>query len=84
MPSQANLAIDWRAGYGPIAHQSETIERMQTLVHRMVAQGRVADEASAHALLAAADRVACMAPDGQCKFPHPWPPQIPPGRTPGL
>ncbi|AVR87606.1 MAG TPA: xylulose 5-phosphate 3-epimerase [Dokdonella sp.] len=34
---------------------------MQTLVHRMVAQGRVADEASAHALLAAADRVACMA-----------------------
>ena len=61
MPSQANLAIDWRAGYGPIAHQSETIERMQTLVHRMVAQGRVADEASAHALLAAADRVACMA-----------------------
>ena len=61
MPSQANLAIDWRAGYGPIAHQSETIERMQTLVHRMVAQGRVADEASAHALLAAADRVACRA-----------------------
>ncbi len=61
MPSQANLAIDWRAGYGPIAHQSETIERMQTLVHRMVAQGRVADEASAHALLAAADRVACTA-----------------------
>ena len=24
------------------------------------------------------------APDGQVKFPHPWPPQIPPGRTPGL
>jgi len=23
-------------------------------------------------------------PDGQVKFPHPWPPQIPPGRTPGL
>ena len=21
------------------------------------------------------------APDGQVKFPHPWPPQIPPGRT---
>ena len=20
-------------------------------------------------------------PDGQVKFPHPWPPQIPPGRT---
>jgi hypothetical protein len=24
------------------------------------------------------------APDGQVKFPHPWPPQIPPGRTAGL
>ena len=24
------------------------------------------------------------APDGQVKFPHPWPPQIPPGRTPRL
>jgi transposase len=23
-------------------------------------------------------------PDGHCKFPHPWPPQIPPGRRPGL
>jgi methyl-accepting chemotaxis protein len=23
-------------------------------------------------------------PDGQVKFPHPWPPQIPPGRTLGL
>jgi len=22
-----------------------------------------------------------MIPDGQVKFPHPWPPQIPPGRT---
>ena len=23
-------------------------------------------------------------PDGHVKFPHPWPPQIPPGRTPEL
>ena len=61
MSSQANLATDWRAGYGPIAHRSETIERMQALVQRLVAQRRIADEASAHALLAAADRVACMA-----------------------
>ena len=22
-----------------------------------------------------------LPPDGQVKFPHPWPPQIPPGRT---
>ena len=61
MSSQANLATDWRAGYGPIAHRSETIERMQALVQRLVAQRRIADEASAHALLAAADRVACTA-----------------------
>ena len=25
-----------------------------------------------------------LIPDGQVKFPHPWPPQIPPGRTAGL
>jgi len=25
-----------------------------------------------------------LSPDGQVKFPHPWPPQIPPGRTVGL
>ena len=25
-----------------------------------------------------------VGPDGQVKFPHPWPPQIPPGRTAGL
>ena len=46
MPSQANLAIDWRAGYGPIAHRSETIERMQALVQRLVAQRRIADAVS--------------------------------------
>jgi hypothetical protein len=23
-------------------------------------------------------------PDGHCKFPHLWPPQIPPGKTAGL
>ena len=26
-------------------------------------------------------RRGCHLPDGQVKFPHPWPPQIPPGRT---
>lgn len=25
--------------------------------------------------------LARVVPDGQFKFPHPWPPQIPPGRT---
>lgn len=28
--------------------------------------------------------IGAIAPDGQVKFPHPWPPQIPPGRTVGL
>ncbi len=28
--------------------------------------------------------LASVVPDGQVKFPHPWPPQIPPGRTVGL
>lgn len=31
-----------------------------------------------------ARRLADFGPDGQVKFPHPWPPQIPPGRTAGL
>ena len=31
-----------------------------------------------------ADRLQSLVPDGQVKFPHPWPPQIPPGRTAGL
>ncbi|MGS5088666.1 M23 family metallopeptidase [Hydrogenophaga sp. A37] len=29
-------------------------------------------------------RFLAAGPDGQVKFPHPWPPQIPPGRTAGL
>ena len=31
-----------------------------------------------------ADKNRLKIPDGQVKFPHPWPPQIPPGRTAGL
>lgn len=31
-----------------------------------------------------AQKAAAVDPDGQVKFPHPWPPQIPPGRTPRL
>ena len=40
--------------------------------------------ASLGAVLALAFGVVHLAPDGQVKFPHPWPPQIPPGRTPRL
>ena len=32
-------------------------------------------------MLDAMQVVLTAAPDGQVKFPHPWPPQIPPGRT---
>ena len=32
-------------------------------------------------LLGAIMVLAMHAPDGQVKFPHPWPSQIPPGRT---
>ena len=37
-PHQTNPLADWRAGYGPIVHRAETIERMQALVQRLVAQ----------------------------------------------
>ncbi|MBS0408216.1 MAG: xylulose 5-phosphate 3-epimerase, partial [Proteobacteria bacterium] len=60
-PHQTNPLADWQAGYGPIVHRAETIERMQALVQRLVAQQRVADEATAHTLLAAADRLSCTA-----------------------
>mgnify|MGYP001766553185 CR=1 FL=1 len=60
-PHQANPLADWQSGYGPIVHRAETIERMQALVQRLVTQMRVADVATAHALLSAADRVSCTA-----------------------
>ena len=42
------------------------------------------DSTRADVLIDGADQMLCAAPDGQVKFPHPWPPQIPPGRTAGL
>lgn len=50
-----------------------------------LASAPCADEGSQ---LGVAAFIACccnlLDPDGQVKFPHPWPPQIPPGRTAGL
>ena len=66
-PHQTNPLADWQAGYGPIVHRAETIERMQALVQRLVAQQRVADEATAHTLLAAADRC-CRRPKTEPLF----------------
>ena len=51
----------WLAGHGPIAHRADTVERVHALVARLVADGRMADEATAYALLAAADRLTCTA-----------------------
>ena len=44
----------WRAGYGPIRHEAETVERIAALA----ASGRVEPD-RLYALLAAADRLAC-------------------------
>ena len=51
----------WRSGHGPIVHRDETVDRVEALVARLVAEGRVADEASAYTVLAAADRLSCVA-----------------------
>ncbi|TXH95241.1 MAG: xylulose 5-phosphate 3-epimerase [Pseudomonas sp.] len=51
----------WLAGCGPIAHRAETVTRMAEQVARLVAGGRIASEDQAYALLAAADRLSCVA-----------------------
>ncbi len=61
MTTPLDAQARWQAGHGPIAHRAETVDRIGTLVARLVADRRVADEDIAYALLAAADRVACMA-----------------------
>ena len=51
----------WFAGHGPIVHHEETVARVDALVAGLIADGRVADEATAYTLLAAADRLGCVA-----------------------
>ena len=51
----------WLLGRGPIQHREETVERVTALVARLVADGRVVSEDAAYVLLAAADRLTCMA-----------------------
>ncbi len=51
----------WIAGHGPIVHRAETIERIEQLIARLVKEGRVANADSGYTLLAAADRLNCVA-----------------------
>lgn len=50
----------WLAGRGPIRHGALTVERIDGWIEAQAGQGGV-DAAQAHALLAAADALACMA-----------------------
>lgn len=49
----------WRAGYGPIRHRSQTVRRVDVLVQRLAAEGLEAEQV--YAMLAAADRLTCAA-----------------------
>src|SRR5690606_12869433 len=61
MSDTSNFSQDWRRGYGPIAHRADTVERMEALLARLAADGRLADAGQGEAMLAAADRLACAA-----------------------
>ena len=61
MSSSNPLQQTWRDGHGPIVHRPETVDRVERLLVRLQSADRIDDTASAHALLAAADRVACVA-----------------------
>lgn len=51
----------WLAGHGPIVHRPDTVERVDALVARLRAGGRLEDADAAYVLLAAADRLTCTA-----------------------
>ncbi|MEZ5435409.1 MAG: hypothetical protein R3E67_02005 [Pseudomonadales bacterium] len=51
----------WQRGQGPIVHRTETVERVTALVERLVRTGSVASAEEAYALLAAADKLTCVA-----------------------
>ncbi|WP_027457574.1 phosphoketolase family protein [Dechloromonas agitata] len=61
MTTASTIRQRWLAGHGPIVHGDETVERMEILLTRLIAEGRVADETTAYTLLAAADRLSCVA-----------------------
>src|SRR5690606_42016087 len=49
----------WIDGHGPIAHRDETVARIDAMVARLASNGTDAD--TAWSLLAAADRITCVA-----------------------
>ena len=51
----------WLAGHGPIVHRDDTVARIDALVERLHGDGRIASPDAGYALLAAADRLACVA-----------------------
>jgi len=61
MNPQPDPRSRWRAGHGPISHAPTTVERIEAMVARLAADNRLGGLDDAYALLAAADRLACMA-----------------------
>lgn len=61
MTSVSALRQHWLVGFGPIVHRDQTVGRMDALVRTLVDRGSLADEATAWRLLAAADRLTCVA-----------------------
>ncbi|OAD16536.1 xylulose 5-phosphate 3-epimerase [Achromobacter insolitus] len=55
------LREHWLSGHGPIQHRADTVERVDALVRRLAASGRLAHQDEAYAMLAAADRLCCAA-----------------------
>ena len=61
MTSRPDPRARWLAGHGPIAHRAETVARIDALVEGLLRDGRIADADRAWNLLAAADRLTCVA-----------------------
>lgn len=61
MNSDIDARRRWLAGLGPIVHRTETVERMDALITQLQQEGRLADAGAAYTLLAAADRLSCVA-----------------------
>lgn len=55
------LSKQWQSGHGPIRHRADTVSRVQEMVDRLAASGRIDSPDSAYAMLAAADRLSCAA-----------------------
>ena len=61
MTTASTIRQRWFAGHGPIAHRPETVAGVEVLIARLIVERRVPDEATAYTLLAAADRLSCVA-----------------------